>query len=121
MFYGFLMEISAFDIVPMEEFYDFVFPNVNKTEPINENFDAIGFSSMLFLYNSGSIMLSLIAIPLLAICFLVLIPYYRNGYAKSAYHKLKSYLFWNGTWQTINGTYTILWMCVLINTKHVSF
>jgi len=37
------------------------------------------------------------------------------------YRKVKSYVFWNGTFQTITGTYTVLVMCVLINTKHLTF
>jgi len=91
------------------------------TEPLNENFDAIGFSSMYFLYNSGSIMLSILAVPVLALIVGILRPCIKYKYPLMLYRKVKSYVFWNGTFQTITGTYTVLVMCVLINTKHVSF
>ena len=92
-----------------------------RTDPINENFDAVGFSTIYFLYNSGSIMLSIIAVPLVAIVVGILRPCLRYRYPLYWYRRLKSYVFWNGTFQTITGTYTILVMCVLINTKNVSF
>ena len=90
------------------------------TGAINENFDAIGFSSMYFIYNSGSIMISILAVPVLALIVGILRPCIRYRYPLCLYRKVKSYVFWNGTFQTITGTYTILVMCVLINTKHVS-
>jgi hypothetical protein len=66
-------------------------------------------------------MISIVAVPLLAIIVGILRPCIRYRYPLCLYRKLKSYVFWNGTFQTITGTYTILVMCVLINTKHVSF
>ena len=91
------------------------------TGAINENFDAIGFSSMYFIYNSGSIMISILAVPVLALIVGILRPCIKYKYPLMLYRKVKSYVFWNGTFKTITGTYTILVMCVLINTKNVSF
>jgi hypothetical protein len=121
MFYGFVMEIASFDIVPTGDLYDKYLLDMPPTEPLNENFDAIGFSSMYFLYNSGSIMLSILAVPVLALIVGILRPCIKYKYPLMLYRKVKYYVFWNGTFQTITGTYTVLVMCVLINTKNVSF
>ena len=43
MFYGFIMTIAAFDILPTDIFYDTYFPGMTPTHGINANFQAIGF------------------------------------------------------------------------------
>jgi hypothetical protein len=43
MFYGFIMTIAAFDILPTDTFYDTYFPGMTPTQGINANFEAIGF------------------------------------------------------------------------------
>ncbi len=121
MFYGFMMEIAAFDMVPTGDFYDKYLQDLPITEPLNDNFDVLGFSNMYFLYNSGSIMISIIAVPLLAIVVGILRPCISYRYPLYWYRRVKSYVFWNGTFQTITGSYTILVLCVLINMKNVNF
>jgi hypothetical protein len=80
MFYGFMMEIAAFDMVSTGDFYDKYLLDLPITEPLNDNFDALGFSNMYFLYNSGSIMISILAVPLLAIVVVILRPFIRYRY-----------------------------------------
>jgi hypothetical protein len=38
VFFGFIMQIAAFDILPTDSFYDTYF-NIQETEPINSNFE----------------------------------------------------------------------------------
>ena len=66
-------------------------------------------------------MISILAVPVLALIVGILRPCIKYKYPLMLYRKVKSYVFWNGTFKTISGTYTILVMCVLINTKNVSF
>ena len=111
MFYGFMMEIAAFDMIPTGDFYDKYLPDLPITEPLNDNFDDLGFS----------IMISILAVPLLAIVVGILRPCIRYRYPLYWFRRVKSYVFWNGTFQTITGSYTILVLCVLINMKNVNF
>jgi len=37
------------------------------TGPINENFEAVGFSSHFFIYNMGTLMVALLSLPFLVI------------------------------------------------------
>ena len=67
------------------------------TDGINENFDATGFTSMYFLYNSGSILISILAVPVLALIVAILQPLIKFKYARWLYHRVKTYVFWNGT------------------------
>ena len=74
MFYGFIMTIAAFDILPTEAFYNTYFPDMAPTQAINANFEAIGFSSMYFNYNIGSMIISYLALPVLALLAAILKP-----------------------------------------------
>ena len=42
------------------------------TGPINENFDAVGFSSHFFIYNMGTLMVALLSLPILVVLNYVL-------------------------------------------------
>lgn len=56
MFFNQINKIASFDIIDIDPFLNKVL-NLNETEPINSNFDALGFNSMFFLNNMGSLMI----------------------------------------------------------------
>lgn len=60
------MQIASFDILPTDSFYDEFF-DIAETEAINQNFDNLGFNSMFFLYNMGSLSIAWFVIPVLII------------------------------------------------------
>ena len=74
LFYGFLMEISSFDILPMQDFYDKYFPSPDWDEPLNDRFNILGFQSIFFLNNMGTMIIGVTLIPVLAIVLIVLKP-----------------------------------------------
>jgi len=74
LFFGYIMTIASFDLLPTDSFYDKYFPNMTPTTAINANFETIGFSSMYFNYNIGSLIISFLAFPALALLALILKP-----------------------------------------------
>jgi len=43
LFFAFIMQISSFDILPTNDFYDKYFPSPAWDGPINEKLDILGF------------------------------------------------------------------------------
>ena len=55
IFYGVLLQVAAFDFVPTDEIYMYLF-KIDDT-PISTNFNMLGYETLQFLYNSGSLSL----------------------------------------------------------------
>jgi len=53
IFMGALLQIAAFDAVPTDNMYIYMF-DIDDT-PISENFNALGYETLQFVYNTGSI------------------------------------------------------------------
>ena len=71
LFFGFLMQIASFDIIPTDIFYNDVL-NWVTTDPVNENFNSVGFGTTLFIYNIGSMIIFICTYPVLVFVYLVL-------------------------------------------------
>ena len=64
--YGFVMKIASFDLLPTDTFYDTYFRFSEKDSgPVNSNFESLGYESLYFLRNMGTLTLSLLSIPFL--------------------------------------------------------
>ena len=120
LFFGFIMTIASFDLLPTDTFYNEYFPNMAPTSAINANFQALGFGNMFFCYNIGSLILSFLAFPVLALFTLILKPMRRFKCCDWLYLKITTTIFWNSTVKTISQSYTVIVMCVGINSLNVS-
>ena len=120
LFFSFIMTIASFDLVPTDTFYDEYFPKMAQTSAINTNFQTLGFSNMYFCYNIGSLILSFLAFPILALVTLILKPMRRFKCCDWLYLKITTTIFWNSTVKTISQSYTVIVMCVGINSLNVS-
>ena len=69
IFFGFVMQLAAFNLLPTDLFYDTYFSSMKEAEtgPINENFEADGFGSHYFIYNMGTLMVAIMSLPLLVV------------------------------------------------------
>ena len=74
MFFGFIMQLASFNILPMQDFYERYLPPPSWDEPLNDRFDVLGFQSTFFLNNMGSMVIGLAMIPLLSCTLLILQP-----------------------------------------------
>jgi hypothetical protein len=90
--------------------------------PVNDNFDALGYGSTFFLYNIGSLIVGLLAIPvLIVLSYTLKLLGFCSKFASRMHLKLSKKLFWNHILSVLFESYSVLVMCVLINSKHVSF
>ena len=59
MLFNKINKIASFNIINIDPLINKVL-NLNKTEPLNDNFEAIGLPSMFFLNNMGSLIIGFI-------------------------------------------------------------
>lgn len=59
MFFAQLMKIAAFDIIDTAKYWD-KWLNQTDTDALNENFNSLGFDSMWFMNNMGTMFLAYI-------------------------------------------------------------
>jgi hypothetical protein len=73
IFYGFIMNIASFNLLPTGKFYNAYF-DMQQDDPgaINQRFNVLGYSSMYFNYNMGTLMVAFAVLPLLFVLSLAL-------------------------------------------------
>lgn len=121
IFFGFLANLTAFDLIPTQVFYDIYFPPPVTDGPLNDNFNALGFSSMYFLYNLGSMILGLLSLPLIMAFSLILRLFKRkNKLLNKIYKKLTGIVFWEHPITLTNETFWLICFCTFINVTFVS-
>jgi len=122
MFYGFIMQLASFNILPMQDYYEKFIPAPSWDEPLSEKFDILGFGSTFFLNNMGTMVLGIVMIPLMGCVLLFLMPLAKcSKRVLKLYHKIHSSLFWSHQIVFLNESYSMLCMCVLINAKRLTF
>ena len=123
MFFTGMMQIAAFDVY---EFGDIIHElmMIDPTDPINENYEKLGFQSQYFLVNMGTILvfvltyiLSLIVSPIIS-----LFSYGRCSckWMKKITKRLNNKIFWGSLIVLMNESYMIVIVCVLINIRVLS-
>ena len=122
LFYGFIMDVASFDLLPTERFYDtYLSLKDEASNSLNSNFESLGYSSMYFLRNMGTLMLVLLSLPFLVVVQLILKYVFRNSKRVTIFERrLSKSLYWNYVIQVIFESYSVLCMCVLINLRYVS-
>ena len=96
--------------------------SLNATEPYNDNFGALGFQSIYFLNNLGSILIAFI-FNFLSVFLLLLLDQCvsRSDWIAKRAEKLRKDLFYNSIVGTMIETYSILSVSCLINLHFIRF
>lgn len=119
-FFNYLMQIAAFDIIPTDNLFNFLF-DVEPPEPLNSNFEVVGFETLYFLHNLGSLCFPIFAFPILVVVNLVLKIYRGNKKFANASRKIEGHIYWNTTIRVLLEAYTIMIVCAFINTTALEF
>lgn len=111
-FFKNIMAIAAFDLYEFDEIIHKAF-KINPTEPLDINFETIGFESRYHLVNLGSIFIFYVIYLALLLLVLPLLGLKRScrGSKKCLARKLK----WSLLITLMNESYQILIVCVLLN------
>jgi hypothetical protein len=95
---------------------------LNETGSLTPNFESLGFSSIYFLNNLGSIAIAFI-FYLVSFLFLMILDrlVWHSGTAAEWQHKLKRSLFHNSLSSLLIESYIILSVCALINLEFTNW
>lgn len=94
MVFDFIFQIAAFDLISTDEFYENNF-EMGESEALSQNFEALGFESVNFLSNIGSLVFGILAIPVLFLLLGAMKLLQMAGVLKKVYSKFSKYMFWS--------------------------
>jgi hypothetical protein len=115
------MKIAAFDIINTADYLDNWLDQEN-TSGLNENFDKLGFDSMYFMNNMGTMFLGYIVYGILIILFpLLQCIAVKCPRAAAKYEEWRLSLFYNMIVAMIIESYSILTLCVLVSLNFIVF
>ena len=121
MFFKQINKVASFDIINIEPFINKAL-NLNKTEPMNENFAAIGFNSMYFMNNMGSLIIGfLIYFVGLIVMFILQRFLNRKLWINRYFRKLKKMLLYDTIVAMMIESYSLICVCCLISFYNVTF
>ena len=121
VFFKQIMQIAAFEIIEISEPLNKIL-DLQPTEPINENFEAVGFESIYLLNNMGTLAIAYLIWAVAAIITLFLKLFMDTSKKiKKAYHKLRKKLFFNSLISLFLESYSLISVCCLINMSFISF
>jgi hypothetical protein len=119
-FFGFLFPIAAFDILDTDDFWKWAL-NVTPPNGLSPNFEAVGFETILFLNNLGTMFFIILAFPGLMLLALLLRRCRKYQTVRIKVREIEAFVYWSGTLRIILESYTILAICSFINFTDLTF
>ena len=114
------MSIAAFELIETKALYDTIL-DLPHTEPLSPNYEAVGFESLLIIYNLGSITFFTIAALLLMGIMLSIQDKEFSVKTTKILRPVRRMLFWNLPIRFLNESFLVLLIGCLINLSHISF
>jgi len=91
--------------------------HLNATEPLNPNFEALGFSSLYFLNNMNSMIIGFLVYLVMILLLILIDPFqYRCRKTKlsTVTERLRSLLFYNFIVSMMTESYSLMSVCTVI-------
>ena len=117
--FGAIMQIAAFDAIPTDPVYEYL--ELDGKDPINDNFESVGFETILIMHNLGSLALFIALSPLYYIYYFLLgcCSHYKKIEEKRK--QLGKTIFWGLLLRLIMESYMIVVICCLINVQQLDW
>jgi len=115
IFFGYMMQIAAFEIFDTKGYLDKVF-KLNPSEPLNGNFESLGLESIYLVHNMGT--LALLYVFYIAI---VAWSYFMRLACPAHGNTLQRHLFWGALIRLVTESYSIMSISCLINMRHLDW
>ena len=140
MFFAQMMQIAAFEVIDTKPYLD-KYLNLQPTDPLNANFEAIGLESVYFLHNLGTLSLAFVFF-VATVLFSVLLVHCNvwggwlfnaleedssgQGHltvANISYYgeRLQKKLFWGSLIHLMTESYSMLTISCMINMRYLKF
>ena len=120
-FFNQIFKIASFDIVEVGPYINSIL-HLNDTEPLNQNFDALGFNSMYFLNNLGTLLLGFI-LYFLSIALHLILDFCVDNNPRIAKFNigLLDSLYYSSLFSMMMESYGIMAVCVMINLQYLKW
>jgi len=119
MFFAKMMEIAAFELFDTKPYLD-KYLGLAPSEPLNSNFEAVGFESVYVLHNMGTLVLAFFYY-LFLVMFSYLLKCTTNYKVTHFREKLQRKLFWSSFIKLMFESYSISTVSCLINLRFLSW
>ncbi len=122
IFCGLLMSILSLQLIPTSDYFSAWFKlDEEGNQPINDNFDNLGYSSLYIIQNMGTLLLVMVAPVVWYLACFCLMYLWEGSSQKYRYGKIRNFLFFNGTFSFFNETFLIVSLCCAISTFYFRF
>ena len=113
IFFGYMMKIASFNPIDVASFIE-THTKMTSRDPVNVNFEVIGLGSIYLIVNLGTILLVLMAFPVvMAITAGVKLTKWKKTTEVS--NKIQKMVFWNSTLRFLKESFVIILICCFIN------
>jgi len=120
VFFRGLMTFAAFDIIDTSPYLNYLLA-LNPSEPVNNNFEALGFESIFLLHNVGSLIFAFLFYPLAIVTMLLLKKMTSSERAQEWASSMASHLFYGFLITTLTESYALLAVSSLINLNNLQW
>ena len=115
VYYNVMMQIAAFDVVEMDNYYNRM--TGQSTAALSFNFQLIGYDSMWLINNLGTLGLIFSFFPLIYLIPALLAPFSALRHLRKTREKLMRTFYWSSPIRLLLESYILIVICSLINAR----
>jgi len=121
IFFRQLMSIAAFELFEIGEYNNSLL-GLEATSPVNENYNAVGFESVYFINNMGTLFIFFLLYPIALLIEFILRKLAKRSFAVEKVHQsIKGKVYWSAIITLIFESYSMITICCLIHFEYMSF
>jgi len=119
--FSIIFQIAAFDFIETGDYFEEYFETA-PSEPFNENFEAIGLETTYFIHNMGTLMFTLVALPVILLV-LWLTYLLRDSHAcfLRVNNFIGGYFRWNSTIRVLMENYGLISLVSMLGLRHLEW
>lgn len=122
-FFNQILKIASFDIIDLTPRLDKML-RLNATEPLNQNFEALGFGSLYFLNNMNSMLIGFLVYFGMILLLMMIDPLQTRCHKlklSTVTEKLRGMLFYNFIVSMMTESYSLMSVCTMIGLFKINF
>jgi len=121
IFFRQLMSITAFEVFEIGDVVNAIL-SLEKTDPVNENYNALGFESVYFINNMGTLFIVFLIYPVMMLVeYLLRLVAEKCDSVKGVHLTVKYAVYWNLLITLVFESYSMIAICCLIHFEYISF
>jgi len=121
IFFRQLMSITAFEVFEIGDIVNALLA-LEPTSPINDNYNTLGFESVYYINNMGTLFLMFLIYPIMMLVeYLLGLVAEKCDSVKKVHLAVKYSVYWNSLIRLVFESYSMIAICCLIHFEYISF